>query len=53
MIRRIPWFYLAQGRSQVRQTLERAIEILVALHREGKDSWCVSEETSEVNELTM
>ena len=50
----IPWFHLAQGRRKVRQTLKRAIEILIALYREGKrwSRW-VSEEGSEVNELTM
>jgi len=31
----IPWFNLAQGRGEVRQTLERAIEILVTLYNEG------------------
>ena len=33
----IPWLHLAQGRSQIRQTLERVIEILVTLYNEGID----------------
>lgn len=52
--RGIPWFHLAQGRSEVRQTLKRAIKILVTLyHKEKKRLWWVSEEAREVDGLTM
>lgn len=51
MTRCIPWFHLTQGRSKVRQALERVVEIFVTLYDEGM--WGVNEEGRRNNGLTM